>query len=164
MRYYDHVFPVSPSSLAWLTSQIDVSERDATYADELDSLLSDVNRDPARLDQLLERQHYRLAYWRHAANELNYRCFFDISKLAALRQEDDTVFDDSHALVLGWLADGTLDGVRVDHVDGLRDPQGYLDRLHAKAPHAWVVVRRFSSRAKSFRERGRSPARPATSS
>jgi (1->4)-alpha-D-glucan 1-alpha-D-glucosylmutase len=143
VRYYDHVLPISPVSLSWLTSQIGLSERDPGYSDKLDSLLSELNREPARLDELLERQHYRLGYWRHAANELNYRCFFDISKLAALRQEDEAVFDDSHALVLEWLADGTLDGVRVDHVDGLRDPQGYLERLHEKAPHAWVVVEKI---------------------
>jgi (1->4)-alpha-D-glucan 1-alpha-D-glucosylmutase len=143
VRYFDNVLPVSPESLAFIASQIGVSDHDAAYGERLDAFLSDTSRDPAKLDEILEKQHYRLAYWRHAANELNYRCFFDISKLAALRQEDEAVFDDSHALVLRWLEDGTLDGVRVDHVDGLRDPQGYLEHLHAKAPHAWIVVEKI---------------------
>jgi (1->4)-alpha-D-glucan 1-alpha-D-glucosylmutase len=143
VRYYDNVLPISPASLSFIASQVDVPERDSRYAERLDALLSELSRDPGRLDEILEMQHYRLAYWRHAANELNYRCFFDISRLAALRQEDEAVFDDSHALVLEWLADGTLDGVRIDHVDGLRDPEGYLERLHAKAPRAWVVVEKI---------------------
>jgi len=140
VRYYDYVLPLSPPSLKRLLSQVGVTEGDARYTEKLDVLLGDVSRDPARLDELLEQQHYRLAHWRLAADELNYRCFFDISKLAALRQEDEAVFEASHALVLEWLADGTLDGVRIDHVDGLRDPEGYLERLHARAPGAWIVV------------------------
>ncbi len=77
-----------------------------------------------RLDALLERQNYRLAFWRTAERELDYRRFFDIDTLVGLRVEDPDVFDDTHALILRWVADGVVDGLRIDHPDGLRDPEG----------------------------------------
>lgn len=79
-----------------------------------------------RLHQLLEAQAYRLSYWRVAAEEINYRRFFDINELAALRMEDPLVFRESHRLVLQLLCDGLVTGIRVDHVDGLFDPPSYL--------------------------------------
>ena len=80
-------------------------------------------RSRACLHRLLERQHYRLAWWRTAADELNWRRFFDIATLAAVRVEDEAVFDAVHALPLRLHAAGLVDGVRVDHVDGLADPR-----------------------------------------
>lgn len=82
-----------------------------------------------RLDELLGRQCYRLAYWRVATDEINYRRFFDINDLAALSMEREEVFRAAHELVLAFLTDGTLEGVRIDHPDGLYDPQGYFHRL-----------------------------------
>ena len=78
---------------------------------------------------LLDMQAYELAFWEHAAKRINYRRFFDISDLAGVRIEDPHVFDDTHRLILSWIADGSLDGVRVDHIDGLLDPQKYLEDL-----------------------------------
>jgi len=83
----------------------------------------------AALHYLLERQHYRLADWRLAGSEINYRRFFDINSLAGLRVEDRATFDAIHALVRRLIAQGRLHGLRIDHVDGLRDPQQYLRRL-----------------------------------
>ncbi|NTX32400.1 malto-oligosyltrehalose synthase [Burkholderia pyrrocinia] len=88
-------------------------------------------RSRACLHRLLERQHYRLAWWRTAADELNWRRFFDIATLAGIRVDDDAVFDAVHALPLRLYAAGLIDGVRVDHVDGLADPRAYCRRLHA---------------------------------
>jgi (1->4)-alpha-D-glucan 1-alpha-D-glucosylmutase len=85
------------------------------------------------LPELLDAQHYRLAWWRLGRTELNYRRFFAISELIALRVEDPEVFEASHATVLRLLAEGTVDGLRVDHPDGLADPRGYLRRLHERA-------------------------------
>jgi malto-oligosyltrehalose synthase len=82
-----------------------------------------------RLDALLERQAYRLAYWRVAAEEINYRRFFDQNQLAAIRAEDPMVFDDTHRLVARLLHEGYITGLRVDHLDGLYDPTAYLHRL-----------------------------------
>ena len=86
-----------------------------------------------RLHGLLEVQAYRLAYWRVASDEINYRRFVDINELAALRIEHPDVFEATHALVFDLLAAGRVDGLRVDHPDGLYDPVGYLRRIHERA-------------------------------
>ncbi len=102
-----------------------------------------VNADPIELDELLEQQAYRLVHWSVAANQLSYRRFFDINTLVGLRNEEVDVFDASHARLLRLVEDGALDGLRIDHVDGLRDPEGYLIRLHERVPQAWVVVEKI---------------------
>jgi (1->4)-alpha-D-glucan 1-alpha-D-glucosylmutase len=82
-----------------------------------------------RLRKLLDAQSYRLVHWRDAARTINYRRFFDINELISIRQEDPQVFADTHAAVLRWVEDGLVDGLRIDHIDGLRDPLGYLEKL-----------------------------------
>ncbi len=113
LRYYDHVFPVRPGT-----------------AD-------------LPLEELVDRQWYRLAWWRVADDELNYRRFFDVDTLAAVRVEDPEVFDATHALLLQLVRDGSLDGLRIDHPDGLADPRGYLRRLAETTGGAWVVVEKI---------------------
>ncbi|MDP9393935.1 MAG: malto-oligosyltrehalose synthase [Actinomycetota bacterium] len=113
LRYYDHVFPIRPGTQA------------------------------LPLDELLERQWYRLAYWRVADEELNYRRFFDVDTLAGLRVERDEVFAESHALLVAMVREGSLDGLRIDHPDGLADPRGYLRRLHDATEGSWVVVEKI---------------------
>ncbi len=81
---------------------------------------------------LIDRQHYRLASWRVANDELNWRRFFTINDLAGLRAEDPVVFDATHALYFRLYTEGLIDGVRVDHVDGLTDPAGYCRTLRAR--------------------------------
>ena len=95
------------------------------------------------IEELVTRQWWRLAHWRTAATDLNYRRFFDVATLIAVRVEDDDVFDASHALLAELVADGSLDGLRIDHPDGLADPRGYLRRLAAATGHAWVVVEKI---------------------
>src|SRR6185436_18687651 len=85
------------------------------------------------LHALLERQNYRLAFWRVAADDINYRRFFDVNDLAALRMENGEVFDATHGLLLELIAQGKLDGVRIDHPDGLFDPAEYFAKLQARA-------------------------------
>jgi len=85
----------------------------------------------ARLHDLLQRQAYRLAHWRAAGDEINWRRFFDITELAGVRVERDEVFELIHALPLRLYREGLIDGVRVDHVDGLADPAGYCVKLRA---------------------------------
>lgn len=80
-------------------------------------------------ERLLERQHYCLAHWRQAASRVNYRRFFDISQLAAIRMEKPEVFERCHGLIGQLITEGKLDGLRLDHVDGLKDPAGYCRRL-----------------------------------
>jgi (1->4)-alpha-D-glucan 1-alpha-D-glucosylmutase len=88
------------------------------------------------LDDLLSVQPYRLAYWRVAGEEINYRRFFDINELAAIRVEDPSVFERVHAYVFDLVKRGLIDGMRIDHVDGLFDPGDYLQRLQARARDA----------------------------
>jgi (1->4)-alpha-D-glucan 1-alpha-D-glucosylmutase len=112
-------------------------------AKAIDAEVEAVNSDPDALDDLLGQQNFRLAYWRTGAEELSYRRFFDIETLAGLRVEDEAVFADTHGLILGLVADGSVDGLRVDHVDGLADPEGYLARLRDATGGAYVVVEKI---------------------
>jgi (1->4)-alpha-D-glucan 1-alpha-D-glucosylmutase len=113
----------------------------------IDLALAAVNGEPGRpasfdtLHAVLEAQPYRLAYWRTAAHEINYRRFFDVNDLVSLRVEDPEVFEATHALLLERLERGHVTGVRVDHPDGLFDPEGYFERLQALAARAWQVER-----------------------
>ncbi len=95
--------------------------------------LDAINADPRRLDTLIAEQNYRLAYWKVAAEEINYRRFFDINDLAALRMEDPRVFEWAHSLLFELLREGVVQGVRLDHTDGLYDPAGYFAALQAGA-------------------------------
>lgn len=109
-------------------------------ASAIDIEIMELNSDPDALDELLSRQNFRLAYWGTAAEELSYRRFFNIEHLAGLRIENPAVFEDTHRLILALVAEGKVSGLRVDHVDGLADPKGYLDKLRAAAPAARIVV------------------------
>ena len=113
LRYFEHVLPVWPGT----------------------------SRLPMR--GLLESQHYRLSWWRDAAAELNWRRFFDISTLIGVRVEDQDVFDATHQVIVRLVTEGVVDGLRVDHPDGLADPRGYLRTLAAATGGAWVVVEKI---------------------
>ncbi|MDQ3024897.1 MAG: malto-oligosyltrehalose synthase [Pseudomonadota bacterium] len=103
--------------------------------------------DPASFDELhdlLERQPYRLAYWRVAQDEINYRRFFDINDLAALRQENRAVFDVTHRMVMKLVKEGSVEALRIDHPDGLYDPRAYFQRLQeACGKPTYVVVEKI---------------------
>ncbi|CAN5354247.1 malto-oligosyltrehalose synthase [soil metagenome] len=102
-----------------------------------------------RLEALLNDQAYRLAYWRVAAEEINYRRFFDINELAGVRVELPAVFRDTHQLILQLVEEGKVTGLRIDHPDGLYDPSGYLRRLQAEAerrlgePRLYILVEKI---------------------
>ncbi|MEU3281223.1 malto-oligosyltrehalose synthase [Streptomyces antibioticus] len=113
LRYHDHVLPL----------------RDGT--EELP------------LPQLLDAQWYRPVWWRLARTELNYRRFFSISELIGVRVEDPEVFEATHGTILRLLHEGVLDGLRVDHPDGLADPDTYLERLHEATGGRWTVVEKI---------------------
>ena len=101
------------------------------------------------LDGLLNAQSYRLAYWRVASEEINYRRFFDVNQLAALRMEDPSVFEEVHRFVFDLVARGAVTGLRIDHVDGLYAPESYLRRLQERCcgagdgPRFFVVVEKI---------------------
>jgi (1->4)-alpha-D-glucan 1-alpha-D-glucosylmutase len=95
------------------------------------------------LPELLAAQFYRLDSWRSAASELNWRRFFDISSLIAIRVEEPDVFAATHGLLLGLVAEGLIDGLRIDHPDGLADPRGYLRQLATAASGSWIVAEKI---------------------
>ena len=109
---------------------------DAEVTEAIDRVVREVNGSVDALDEFLSQQYYRLAYWRTADQQLGYRRFFDVNTLIGLRVEREFVFDETHALIVKWLKQGLLDGVRVDHPDGLRDPKQYFERLRERAPEA----------------------------
>ncbi|HVV08553.1 malto-oligosyltrehalose synthase [Amycolatopsis sp.] len=111
--YYDHRFPIAPGT------------------------------GEGSPDEVHARQHYELVHWRRGNAELNYRRFFDITTLAAVRVELPEVFRATHGEVLRWVAEGSVTGLRVDHPDGLADPGGYMRALRAAAPDAWLVVEKI---------------------
>jgi len=112
--YRDHRFPLRKEDYAEV-------EADLTAANA-----------PERMRALLDRQNFRLAFWRDAGERINWRRFFDITELAALRVEDDAVFEIIHATVFRLYAEGLIDGLRIDHVDGLADPKAYCLKLRAR--------------------------------
>ena len=118
-------------------------EDDPFVASAIDQAIVDMNADPDALHALLDLQNYRLAWWRSADRDLGYRRFFDIDTLIGLRMEDEQVFQDTHRRVLEWVREGVIDGLRIDHLDGLRDPLEYLNRLRAAAPTAWIVAEKI---------------------
>lgn len=118
-------------------------EGDGDVARAIDQVLEDLNTDPDRLDQLLGAQNYRLAYWRVANEEIDYRRFFNIETLVGVRVEDPDVFTETHRLILDLVRDGTVSGLRVDHIDGLRDPRTYLERLGETTIDSYLVVEKI---------------------
>ncbi|TQM44039.1 malto-oligosyltrehalose synthase [Pseudonocardia cypriaca] len=115
LRYYERAFPVAPGT------------GDAGTAQEVH-----------------ERQHYRLVSWKRGAAELTYRRFFDVSTLAALRVELPEIFEKTHREILRWVDAGEVDGLRIDHPDGLSDPGAYMRRLRAAiGPDRWLLVEKI---------------------
>lgn len=127
-----------------------LSERPG-IAEAVDSALGVINENVNALDAVLDRQNYRLAYWKAASRDLGYRRFFDINTLVGLHMEDEQVFNDTHSLILRWLRAGVLDGVRVDHPDGLRDPREYFRRLRAAAEDVWIVAEKILEPGENLR-------------
>ncbi|MDB4877537.1 MAG: malto-oligosyltrehalose synthase [Gemmatimonadetes bacterium] len=125
--HFSHSFPVDPASLP---PELQLAQVDQEEAGGLAEAYSRPEG-RERLRALLEAQHYRLVFWRRGQTEINYRRFFDVNDLIALRMEDRAVFDATHAFVLGLVRDGTVDVLRIDHIDGLLQPAEYLARLRA---------------------------------
>lgn len=127
LRYFDHRFPLA-------TGSVSGEERARLAADPADA---------AVLLGVHDRQHYELMHWRRESSELNYRRFFAVSSLAAIRVEDPQVFDEAHAEVRRWFDEGLVDGLRVDHPDGLQRPDEYLDRLARLTGGAFTLVEKI---------------------
>ena len=120
LRYFEQYFPLDPATLP--AELLDAPP---------DRAWSQGTEGRQRLRDLLDRQHYQLAFWRVAERDINYRRFFDVNELICLRVERPAVFEATHRAVLEFVANGVVDGLRVDHVDGLLEPGRYLERLRA---------------------------------
>lgn len=120
LTYYDHVFPLAEGT------------------------------QDLPLGVLVERQHYRLAHWKVADEELNYRRFFDVGTLAAIRVEDPEVFQATHSLLLRLFHEGYIDAFRVDHPDGLADPRGYFRQLSLATGGAWIAAEKITEGTESL--------------
>jgi (1->4)-alpha-D-glucan 1-alpha-D-glucosylmutase len=120
LAYFQHRFPIRPQD------RDEIADQSLTHFDG--------RTEPGRqrLRQLLEKQNYHLAWWKLANDTINWRRFFDINELAALRQEDDEVFAVTHQKILQLYAEGLIDGLRIDHVDGLSDPRAYCLKLRSR--------------------------------
>jgi (1->4)-alpha-D-glucan 1-alpha-D-glucosylmutase len=125
---------------------------DEHVCEAMDRAVRELNADHDSLDEFLSAQNYRLSYWKTADQQLGYRRFFDVNTLIGLRMERPHVFEETHALILDWLRRGVLDGVRVDHPDGLRDPKEYFERLREAAPNAWIIGEKILAAKEFLRE------------
>ena len=188
LHYFDHAFPVDPSSLAdllaraaakvhsdtllflaecyalmpqpSLTANDDIEKRhrdkavlfqlleqscneNPEFCDAIDAEVARINDNVDALNALIDEQNYRLAFWRTASRDLGYRRFFDIADLAGLRIESSKVFKDTHALPIKWVKQGWVQGLRIDHSDGLRDPKRYFERLQEHCPDIWIVTEKI---------------------
>ncbi|MGI4831044.1 MAG: malto-oligosyltrehalose synthase, partial [Janthinobacterium lividum] len=154
LRFLSASFGRLPSAEEWDRWKLNARDRDkrvlqdllsrlcqeeSATCQQIDRVLEEMNNDPDALDELLSQQNYRLSYWKTADQQLGYRRFFDVNTLIGVRMEREYVFEETHALILKWLREGVLDGVRIDHPDGLRDPLQYLQRLREHAPDAWII-------------------------
>ena len=164
LAYYDNAYPLAPgtyrmlsdalggglSDLADIADRADPGQAKAFHRAMHDALSEmDAKEELAAADadlvgRLHEAQPYRMTHWIEARRHLSYRRFFEVTGLVGLRVEDEAVFRDAHRLILELVRDGAVDGLRVDHVDGLADPTAYLDRLREAAPEAWIVVEKIT--------------------
>ncbi|MGH7717933.1 MAG: malto-oligosyltrehalose synthase [Gemmatimonadaceae bacterium] len=139
VRYFENSFPVTAGNREWGVGNREGSEGWTRAEIAMLASVQPQTSSPIPHSQfpspgpdlraVLAAQHYRLTFWRRAWKEINYRRFFDINDLVALRTEDPAVFAETHRLVLRWVREGVLDGLRIDHIDGLLDPRGYLEAL-----------------------------------
>ncbi len=150
LRYYEHAFPLDPRTWPLVLGQAGAGPpegpsaeaparfarwaADPANATALDERLAQLSRDRALVDRVHVAQPWRLAYWRAGRDALTYRRFFEITGLVGVRVEEERVFDDVHRFLFALLEAGHVNGLRIDHVDGLADPAGYLAQLKEKAP------------------------------
>ena len=127
-------------------------KEDHPACEAIDRAIEELNANHDALDDLLNHQNWRVAYWKTADQQLGYRRFFDVNNLIGLRMEREHVFLETHSLILDWLRKGVLDGVRIDHPDGLRDPLEYFRRLRAAAPTAWIIGEKILEPGEFLRE------------
>lgn len=170
LRYHDSFYPLHPATYGQVlaedqhptaslcpeadpegTAILSSALAQAGARDTLTARLAEVSRDPARLVAIHDAQPWQLTDWKTAGRQLSYRRFFEIAGLVGLRVEEPPVFEDSHRLILDLVRDGTVDGLRIDHVDGLADPHAYLENLRAAVGQdVYIVVEKILEKNEPF--------------
>lgn len=166
LRYYEALYPLNPTSYAAIPGNGNAAlERIAAVAGtaerktaaqfhaeiasvvatpsiaaELDQCLARFSADTLQFDRLHRMQSWRLMSWQTARDKLSYRRFFEVAGLIGMRVEDEAVFTETHRLALALVREGLIDGLRIDHIDGLADPKGYLDRLRREAGDGTYII------------------------
>ncbi len=131
--YYDNYYPLAPAT--WQGREAEILAL----------------TDKAAIADLHERQPWKLMSWREAARSLSYRRFFEVTGLVGMRVEDKTVFDDTHRLILELVRTGAVDGLRIDHIDGLADPKAYLARLRQEVgPACYITVEKILAKGEQL--------------
>ena len=126
-----------------LEDELQLLLADAELAAAVDTELETISSDVERLHDVLDQQNYRLAHWRTANEEIDYRRFFSIESLVGVRADEPEVLAETHSLIFDLARDGSVDGLRVDHIDGIRDPQAYLDQMSAATGGIYTVVEKI---------------------
>jgi len=158
--YFDHRLPLSTRHVPDLHSLPDMAALDREAALRRYNGVPGEPRSFDALHELLEEQAYRLAYWRTASHEINYRRFFDVNTLAGLRVEDPDVFTSIHQLLGRLVREGRVTGVRIDHPDGLFDPARYFEMLQDLAAESWGLPRGAGPALRSWLPPPRDRSRP----
>jgi len=130
-----------------------IYEQDATFRETLDRTIKRINGDVDALDELLDRQWYRLAYWRIASQKINYRRFFDVTDLVGVRVENPEVFEARNRRTLELIAEGKVTGLRIDHIDGLYDPIGHMRKMQLRLADTgkfYIVVEKILARGEEL--------------
>ncbi|KQY41452.1 malto-oligosyltrehalose synthase [Rhizobium sp. Root483D2] len=134
VAYFETMFPISDETAAMVSAMVN---RD-------DSKLDEISSRPEKMQALLAAQHWMLMNYKEAASNLSYRRFFEVAGLVGMKVEDERVFQDTHRLILDLVEAGRVQGLRIDHVDGLADPTGYLDTLRdAVGPQTYITVEKI---------------------
>jgi (1->4)-alpha-D-glucan 1-alpha-D-glucosylmutase len=166
IRFFSRAFPVAPRSCLRLLGQFDdrlaadplLYEAEwkrlvqTSTPEDIAALCQSITSDHDALDAILREQSYRLAHWRLASTEINYRRFFEINALAGVRIEDEHVFAMTHELVFALVEEGRIDGLRIDHIDGLADPKTYLERLQRRVgPGFYIIAEKILERGEKLK-------------
>ena len=146
LAYFDQTFPLSPESEKKFGLRAATEEQRRSIVEQINTAFDD-------LDLLVQMQNYRLAYWRVGVHEINYRRFFDVTGLVSVRMEDEEVFRASHELIFDLVRSGIATGLRVDHPDGMRDPQKYFEDLQNGTDRKfYAVAEKILSRGENLPE------------